>query len=270
MRAICVDDERRQLEDTVCLVGGLPRIDEVKGFTGAADALEWLSGNAADLALLDIEMPGMNGMELAAHIKTRWPNMAIIFLTRHPQYALEAFELRADGYILKPAERARLESEIDYAFAEKRSPARGHIVMKTFGSFDCFVDGETMLFRQAKCKELLAYLVDRRGSSVTRAEAFAILWEDRLYDRSMQKQLDVIIRSLRATLQEYGIASILEMKGGTMRIQPEQLQCDLYRFLSGEADAVSAYRGEYMSGYAWAELTEGYLTRRIESRETGR
>ena len=107
--------------------------------------------------------------------------------------------------------------------------------------------------------------MDRRGNSVTRAEAFAILWEDRLYDRSMQKQLDVIIRSLRATLQENGIASILEMKSGTLRILPERFRCDLYRFLSGDADAINAYRGEYMSGYDWAELTEGRLHFRDES-----
>ena len=153
-------------------------------------------------------------------------------------------------------------------FSKKHSRCRGHIVMKTFGGFDCLVDGKAIPFRQAKCKELLAYLVDRRGSSVTRAEAFAILWEDRLYDRSMQKQLDVIIRRLRATLLEYGISEILEMKSGTMRIHPELLDCDLYRFLSGDAEAVRAYRGEYMSGYSWAELTEGYMTRKMESPET--
>ena len=268
MRAICVDDERPLLEETLSLLGGLPQIDEVRGFTGAADALDWLRDEAADLALLDIRMPGMDGLELAARIKNLWPDMSVIFLTAHPEYALEAFGLRADAYILKPATRERLEREIDYIFSQKHSRSREHIVMRTFGGFDCFVDGEAIPFRQAKCKELLAYLVDRRGSSVTRAEAFAILWEDRLYDRSMQKQLDVIIRRLRATLLEYGISEILEMKGGTMRIHPELLDCDLYRFLSGDRDAIRAYRGEYMSGYAWAELTEGYMSRKMENQET--
>ena len=268
MRAICVDDERLLMEDTVSQVSELPQIEEAKGFTRAADALEWLSSNSADLALLDIDMPGMTGMELAAVIKTRWPSTAIVFLTGYPQYALEAFELRASGYILKPATRERLEEEIEYALSKKQSSHKGHIVMTTFGKFECSVDGKTVSFRQSKCKELLAYLVDRRGSSVTRSEAFAILWEDRLYDRAMQKQLDVIIRSLRATLQEYGISSIFEMKGGTMRILPEQLQCDLYRFLSGDVDAINEYRGEYMSGYDWAELTEGYMSRKATGEET--
>ena len=135
--------------------------------------------------------------------------------------------------------------------------------MKTFGRFDCFVDGKAITFRQAKCKELLAYLVDRRGCSVTRAEAFAILWEDRLYDRPMQKQLDVIIRSLRATLKEYGIDAILEIKSGMLRVVPELLDCDLYRFLRRDAEALREYRGEYMYGYSWGELTQDALSERI-------
>ena len=262
MRAICVDDERPVMEQTVALLSALPQVDEAKGFTCARDALDELSKQPADLALLDIEMPDMNGLELAAIIRTNWPDTAVVFLTGCPQYALEAFELRVSGYILKPAAKERLEKEIAYVLPAGRSARPARVVMRCFGSFACFVDGRPLAFRQTKCRELLAYLVDRRGSSVTRAEAFAILWEDRLYDRSMQKQLDAIIRSLRATLREYGAASILEMKSGTLRVDPGAFDCDLYRFLAGDAAAQREYRGGYMSGYAWAELTEGYLTRK--------
>ncbi len=263
MRVICVDDEKAVAEDTASMAGGLPAVQEAKAFADAGDALAWLENNPADLALLDINMPGMNGLELAAAIKTRWPKTAIVFLTGDPRYALDAFELRADGYIVKPASRERLEREIEYAFTPRRSRSSGdpRVVVRTFGSFDCFLDGEALTFPQAKCKELLAYLVDRRGGSVTRAEAFSILWGDRLYDRSMQKQLDVIIRSLRSALRSYGIGSVLEMQRGTMRVCPEQLQCDLYRFLDGDTGAKNAYRGEYMRGYSWAQFTEGYMTR---------
>ena len=172
-------------------------------FSCAEDALAWLEKNPADLALLDINMPGMNGLELAAAVRTRWPKTAILFLTGDSRYALDAFELRAAGYILKPATRERLEKEIEYACAPRHSSVPGDplVTVRTFGCFDCFLDGRELSFPQAKCKELLAYLVDRRGGSVTRAEAFSILWEDRLYDRSMQKQLDGIIRSLRSALQ---------------------------------------------------------------------
>ncbi len=269
MRAICVDDERIIMEDTVSRCLELPQIDEAKGFIRAADALLWLEDNDADLALLDIDMPGMNGIELAVAIKKKRPDTAIIFLTGYSEYAVEAFAVRATGYLMKPVTGKRLADEVEYVCSRKRSPLpaterKKQIVMRTFGNFDCIVDGETISFRQTRCKELLAYLVDRRGGSVSRAEAFAILWEDRQYDRPMQKQLDAIIRSLRATLQEHGAAEILEIKSGNLRIRPELIECDLYRFCRGDADALNSYWGEYMNGYAWAELTEGYMTRKAE------
>ena len=122
--------------------------------------------------------------------------------------------------------------------------------------------GRPVAFKQAKCKELLAYLIDRHGASVTRREAFAMLWEDRMYDRPMQKQLGTIIRLLRATLTENGIAEIFELKSAAMRIIPDHISCDAWRYLAGDQYAVRAYRGEYMSNYSWAIFTEGYLEQR--------
>jgi DNA-binding SARP family transcriptional activator len=133
------------------------------------------------------------------------------------------------------------------------------IVVRTFGNFDVFVDDKLVSFRMSRCKELLAYLVDRQGSSVTRAQAFSILWEDRVYDRGMQKQLDVVIRRLRDTLEEYGIEEIFEMERGTLRICPDKFTCDAYQFFKGDPDAINAYRGEYMSAYSWASMTESYM-----------
>ena len=90
-----------------------------------------------------------------------------------------------------------------------------------------------------------------------------VIWEDGEYDYSMQKQLDVIIRSLRSTLKNYGISEIFELKKSTLRIIPELIDCDLYRFLKGDTDAVSTYRGEYMNQYSWATLGEADLSRRF-------
>ena len=134
--------------------------------------------------------------------------------------------------------------------------------IQCFGDFEVFCDGVPLHFKRSKSKELLALLVDRQGLSLSRAEAFSILWEDRLYDRSMQKQFDVIIRSMRDTLREYGIDAIFEMKNGRLRIRPEMIECDMYRFFEGDADAFNAYRGEYMNAYPWAVLSENDLSRR--------
>lgn len=263
MRAICVDDEKLITDYVVSLCRETPPLTEAQGFTRAGDALKWLKDHDAELALLDIDMPDMNGLKLASEIKKHRPDTAIIFLTGYSEYAVNAFDLHASGYLLKPVDREKLAAEIAYALSGKRKASQGRIAARTFGSFDLYVNGETVAFRQAKCKELLAYLIDRQGGSVTRAEAFAILWEDRLYDRGMQKQFDVIIRSLRDTLEEYGIGEILEMKKGALRIRPELITCDAWRFFQGDADAVNAFRGEYLSAYSWGAETESFMSRKL-------
>ena len=262
MKIICVDDERLLMEDTVAMCQKLPQVEAAIGFTRSEDALRHLEGNRADVALLDIDMPGMSGLEMAKKLREKWPEMQIIFLTGFPQYALEAYEVHPSGYLLKPIKKDKLAAELAYAAAKPQRKESAHIEAHSFGNFDLLVDGRPVAFKQAKCKELLAYLIDRHGASVTRREAFAMLWEDRMYDRPMQKQLDTIIRLLRATLTENGIAEIFELKSAAMRIIPDHISCDAWRYLTGDQDAVRAFRGEYMSNYSWAIFTEGYLEQR--------
>jgi len=264
MKVICVDDEELQTEATAAMCRTLDLVEEAVGFTRPEDALEYLNRHEADAALLDIHMPGMNGLELARKIREKWSDLPIIFLTGSPQYALEAYEVHPSGYLLKPVPKDRLASELAYAASRPRRKPNAHIEARTFGNFDMLVDGTPITFRQAKCKELLAYLIDRHGASVTRREAFAVLWEDRMYDRPMQKQLDAIIRLLRSTLREYGIGEIFELKSAVMRLRTDLISCDSWRYLTGEEAAIRLYRGEYMNNYSWAIFTEGYLVRRAK------
>ena len=266
MKAICVDDERLLMEETVAMCLELPEIDEAKGFVWAAEALEWVEHNPVDLALLDIDMPDMNGLTLAMKIKERRPDTAIIFLTGYAQYAVEAFALRASGYLLKPITKERLSEDVAYALSGRPTKPSGHVTVQTFGNFDICVDGRPLTFKMGKCKELLAYLVDKQGTGTTRSEIASILWEDRVYDRKLQKQLDVYIRALRDTLRENGIGDIMEMSKGIIRIRPESFICDAYLFFSGDSDAVNAYRGEYMSAYSWASMTESMMYWKVMDR----
>ena len=259
MKILCVDDALPIMEDTVDMCRKLLPEAEVTGFTRPKQAAEWLENNSVDLALLDIDMPEINGLMLAEKLKQKHPDAAVIFLTAFPQYAVQAIKLRASGYLLKPVSPEELKEEVEYACSRHPVQVTGHIVVQTFGNFEIFVDGETLTFHRAKSKELLAYLIDRNGKGVTRPAIFSVLWEEGVYDHSRQKYLDVIIRSLRETLREAGIEEILEIKGGFLRVRPERLVCDLYRFLKNDPEAVNAYRGEYMEEYYWATLNTEYL-----------
>ena len=72
----------------------------------------------------------------------------------------------------------------------------------------------------------------------------------------MQKQLDVIIRSLKTTLQQNGIGELLEMQSGTIRVRTELINCDLYKYLEGDEEAIGKYQGEYMNSYSWANFSD--------------
>ena len=269
LKVLCVDDEKLMLQFAVSLCEKIPEISGVQGFEKARDALGWLKDHPCDLALLDISLPEMDGILLAKQIKETRPDTEIVFVTGYAQYAVDAWSIHARGYILKPLTPERLREEVDYILslraegASKAPPP--HIAVKTFGSFDVMVDGEPVHFRRAKAKELLAYLVEKQGQGITREEAHRALWEGEKYDRPAQKQLDVILRSLRDTLKEYGIGDILSVQRGAIRIMPRLFTCDMYRFVLGDVAAINEYRGEYMNAYSWASLREAYLERRIEN-----
>ena len=261
MKIICVDDEELVLDLVVYMCNNLPNVSTVRGFTDPLKAIEEQKSEPADIALLDIDMPVMNGITLAVKLKDIHPDTAVIFLTGYSNYALEAFRVHANGYLLKPLDKERLVEEIGYAMEKKGVKKYPDFFAKTFGDFDFLAHGSPVSFSRQKSKELLAFLIDKRGSGVTRAAAFAALYEDEIYDRRRQKQFDVIVRSLRDTLEECGAKHLLVIKSGELRINPGLLECDLYRLLDGDARAVNAYRGEYMSAYPWASITEAFLDR---------
>ncbi len=267
MTAICVDDEELILQRTVSLVKKTNKFDTVESFSDARETLKYFEKGKADLALLDIDMPGMKGLDLATALKEKCPDIRIVFLTGYSEFAVDAYAMHATGYLLKPVSYDRLLEEIEFALDSGKANAgdvhstegTARVTVETFGYFNILVDGRPLAFKRTKAKELLACLVDRRGQFISRKDLFYILWEDDDYDRAKQKYFDTIIRSLKDTLDEYDIADIFEMEKGMMRIIPEKIDCDLYRFLEKDEAAMESFRGEYMNSYSWGSVTEGYL-----------
>ncbi len=265
MRIVCIDNESLAVEDTIEICNDLSADISAKGFVRVNEALEWIKSNPVDIVLLDIDMPEMNGITLAARIKQIKPDMIILFVTAYKEYAFDAFQVHPSGYLLKPLLPEILQKEIDYAMSAHTQTAVPHIEARTFGNFVLLVDGATIRFKRSKSKELLAYLIDRRGMSVSRKETAAVLFEDAPYDHSHQKYLDAIIRSLRDTLREYGISEILQMESKGLRIVPEKISWDMYRFYRGDTEAIKAFRGEYLMSYAWANFIEADMRSKLEN-----
>ncbi len=133
------------------------------------------------------------------------------------------------------------------------------LFVRAFGNFEVFVNGKQILFRRAKTKELLAYLVDRRGASITMGELMAVLWEDGDDSKSLQSHLRTLISDLRSILKENDIEDAITKGRNVIAINLNTVACDYYSFLSDPINNLNLYRGEYMSQYSWAEITNAQL-----------
>ena len=258
MRVICMDGDQSTVDHVLALCAEHPAVDDVTGFTDVEEAQRWLSMDHADLMLLGVNLPEMSGIDLAVKLREKYTRLPIIFLADDAQYALEEYAVHPFSYLVKPLDKATLEKQIDQLLLSRAETDVSHISVHTFGTFSVTVDGRAVHFERAKSKELLALLIDRRGGEVSRKIAFTEMWEDREYDAKAQNYFNVIVNSLRDTLSEYGISEIFEIGGGFMRIRPELIDCDLYRYLRGVPEAEMEFRGFYLYGYSWAVWNEGY------------
>ncbi len=144
-----------------------------------------------------------------------------------------------------------------------------HSILKiqTFGNFEVFYEGRPVAFSRAKSKELLAYLIDRRGATVTTAEACGVIWEDKEYNFSLQRQFQTIVSDLIKSLKKHKCDHIIGRKRNCLSVDVSGLECDFYKLLAGDREAKAQYHGEYMSNYSWAELTAGFLAQKYGNRD---
>ncbi|WNM33458.1 LytTR family DNA-binding domain-containing protein [Streptomyces sp. Li-HN-5-11] len=121
LRALAVDDERPSLEELLYLLSADPRIAGVEGAGDATEALRRInraleSGphgpDAIDVVFLDIQMPGLDGLDLARLLTGFAEPPLIVFVTAHEDFAVQAFDLKAVDYVLKPVRKERLAEAV--------------------------------------------------------------------------------------------------------------------------------------------------------------
>jgi two-component system LytT family response regulator len=111
MRALLVDDEQPARERLRQLLSGFEDVEILAEAQDGEQAIEKILELKPDVVFLDIQMPGCSGMDVAASLPS--PRPKIIFCTAYEEYAVDAFELRAVDYLLKPVSRARLQKAIE-------------------------------------------------------------------------------------------------------------------------------------------------------------
>ena len=280
MNVIAVDDELGALERMQRIFSKDDRLNVLQTFSNPLEALEYVKENPEmDVAFLDIEMPGMTGLELAAAILEINPTIDIIMITAYQQYALEAFRVHVSGYLLKPIDSEELSKLLDY-IEDKRSqmiPLQGNgnepdLQVHCFGSFNVTGQNSSPIrFCTAKAEELFALLVHYAGRSRSKDYLLEVLWPDADVEKALNN-FRVTCTYIRSALSDQGFTDVLMRDKEDYYLDSSKYGCDMYKFRSyaENADhldedtlkeALSLYTGEYLEGkyYYWCEDTAKWL-----------
>ena len=254
MKILAVDDEIIALEGLVRSIKEADESVQVFSFRFADEAIKFMEKNMCDVAFLDIEMYGINGVSLARTLLKMNPNINIIFSTGYGNYRDEAFDMHASGYIVKPITPEKVKKEL----RNLRRPVKivKKLQINVFGNFEVYFDGNPLKFRYSKSKELLAYLVDRRGALCTVSELMAILFED---DEGHETYFKSIRKDLIDTLTEVGCGNAIVIQHGKLGINRDNVYCSYFDLLDGKVKLKDVYHGEYMTQYSFSEYTNANL-----------
>lgn len=280
LRAILIDDEVIALDVLEIVLEEVGGVQVVGKFQQITEVLGQVSGLQPDLVFLDIEMPGMSGLEAAEHLLGRHASMDIIFVTAHQEFAVEAFETGAFGYLLKPISKDKLAKTLDrYAVRLSRdlesrglrqtsvdfptdSEEMGRLHLNVLGSMELYgPDRQLVTWRTKKTKELFAYLWHHNGTPAYRYRLLDDLWPDSEPERS-QKLLNTTIYNLRNALKNTGFPDMVAFADERYWLKIENIDSDaakLEEFMTGRrsheiSELLSLYRGDYFEAehYGWA------------------
>lgn len=202
------------------------------------------------IALLDIEMPYISGLEVAKKIQKISPHTNIIFVTGHGKYALDVLEMYVSGFILKPVNEKNMRKALD----NLRFPIP-RLTVRCFGYFEVFYGDKPINFKRSQCKEVLAYLIDKRGALVSEDEIRYLLWSESEDTEKKRRYVRNIISDIRTAFKAYGLYDIIINNNKAFYgINRDKLKCDLYDYLDGHKEISEDEAKLYMEQYCWAEL----------------
>jgi len=259
MNIFAIDDNVLALEELVSSIKEACPFDCVFSFSKPSELLDFAKENVCDIAFLDIEMWGMNGIELAQKIKEIQKNTNIVFVTGYSKYALDSYTVKASDYVMKPVTKEAIKESLENLRCPVKTEPEKRVRVQTFGNFEVFVDEHPVLFTRSKTKELFAYLVSRKGALCSNNEIIAVIWEDKDDSSATQSHFRHLVADLIKTFHSLNVEDIIIRKWKQLAVVPGNMSCDFYEMLDGSAKAANSYAGEFMSQYSWAEIDAAYL-----------
>ncbi len=254
MKYLVLDDEIIAAEYLAALIYEADEEAEVIIANNPVQSLEFARQQQFHVCFIDIQMPGLNGIEFANKLKKIYAKTNFIFVTGYSDYMGEAFKLDASDYIMKPANVSQIRHALEnlrYLPQEKAvEKEKQRIQITCFGNFEILIDGKPVKFKFDKTKELLAYLVHRKGARCTSKEVIASLWEEDGHDSYYR----MLKKDLQDVLNQLGCGEILYSERGQIGLSClEAIRCDYFKWIENSVEGSKLYHGEYMAQYSWAE-----------------
>lgn len=275
-----IDDEQLAIDVLEILLKEIQGIEIVGKYTDPQLALTDIPKLNADVAFIDMEMGELHGLELAEIIQSRYPNhLEIVFVTAYPQFALEAFEVNAIDYLLKPVIRERLEATVqkvarrlgDYQKRQSQvDPKQKNLFVQVMGSFHLIdTNGNAVKWRTRKVKELFVYLWHQQAKGVHRSELITHLWPDITEDRATAL-MHTTVYQLRKVIRQMGFEKpvVLRNEHYVLNVHTHSDLDHLNKLLASTdinsttiEKALKLYEGNYLEieDYDWAISKQGEI-----------
>lgn len=276
-RAILIDDEEIALDVMEIKLREIGGVEVVGRFQMVTEALRKCADLQPDLIFLDIEMPGMSGLAAADSLSKLCPEAGVIFVTAHDQYAVDAFDTHAVGYVLKPVAKEKLLKALarysdtrsalpsSAATVDHEVPEHPGLRLNVLGSLELHAaDGRLLTWRTRKTKELFALLWHHRGERVYKYKILEWLWPEDPADRA-QKLLHTTLYYMRSLFKAEGYEDIVRYGDERYWIDSDIFRSDLQDLLvlldegkdteNKGSRLPEVYKGGYLETehYGWAD-----------------
>ena len=287
MKVILIDDEKPALQHLERLLLKDGRLEIAGKYTSARRGLEHLEQEKADVVFLDIGMPEMNGLEAGEYIAGLDRNIRIVYVTAYSDYAIEAFELNAADYLLKPVTSQRLSKTLERLEIRREQadmqPERlpqtlpvpaasikqiSILCFKRLEFMDTREPGRKMQWRTSKAQEVFALLLHNRGQWILKDMIVDLVWPDFNPEKAVTN-LHTTVYHIRKLLKAWEMEVLVEFSQERYRLTKENVLLDQEEFELGyrstpvESDeewtrreaVLQLYRGDYLEEhhYDWAE-----------------
>lgn len=283
MNIIIIDDEKmaidvlrimlkKQTQFSICIKGT---------YTNAIDAFALLEKEQIDAVFLDMEMINIHGLNVANKILTKYPNTQIIFVTAHSQFAVDAFDIEATDYLLKPVQENRLVKALTKA--QKKCNRRQEIQSKkeefnlyahTLGSFRLLDRHyEIVKWRTRKVRELFLYLWFHQKRPLLNSVIMEELWPEAELEKA-GANLYTTIYQLRKILKGNGSENPIELVNNhyQLNVEIDSDYEELTQLLEREQHdeqsiqhVLNCYEGDFLAEeeYNWAIQMQLRLKQRV-------